>query len=158
MQVSDEAKPEDQGGHRGHVGIGPGMSLRQGHCAEPTQKNSRRQGFADPAQGQRTERNAKLHGWQKVVEVALQTADGAGSGNARGKHLLDARIADADQSELSSHKKGVGQDEHGHGDELQQRETVHLALENSIDQGSGVSDQGAVAAPALWNRSAVGCV
>ena len=86
------------------------------------------QRFADPAQGQRAEGDAELHGGKKVVQVALQAADGAGSGDAGGEHLLDAGVADGDQGELGGHKEGVGQDEQAHGDKLEQRQTVHLPV------------------------------
>jgi hypothetical protein len=42
---------------------------------------------------------------------------------------------------------------------LQQRKTVHLALENSKEQGSRVRAQGSGIAPIYgWNRGAAGCV
>jgi hypothetical protein len=133
------------------------MSLRQGHCAEPTQKNSRRQGFADPAQGQRTERDAELDGGKKVVQILLQAAHGAGAWNGGRHHLLNPGLADRDQCELGGHKKGVGQNEHGQGDELQQRKSVHLACENSIP--TEIWGQGSVwPAPAIWNRGRAECV
>jgi hypothetical protein len=82
-----------------------------------------------------------LHGRQKIVEILLQEADGARSGHAGGQQLLNARVADGDQRELSSHKKGVGQNEHGHSDKLQRKQTVHLACEDSIS--------------AIWNPKTV---
>jgi hypothetical protein len=114
------------------VSINPGGSRGNRQRAEPTQKDPRGQRLADPAQGQRAERHAKLDCRKKVVEILLQLSDGAGSGHAGSQHLLDTRIADRDQGELGGHKEAVSQNQHGHGDELKQRKTVHLACENSI--------------------------
>jgi hypothetical protein len=96
------------------------VGLGEGSASEPAEEDGG-QRFADPAEGQRAERDAELDGGKEVVEVLLQAADGAGSGNAGGQHLLDAGVADGDQGELGGHKEGVGQNEHGHGDKLQQR-------------------------------------
>jgi hypothetical protein len=87
--------------------------------AEPAEQDGRGQGFADPAEGEGAEGDAKLNGREKIVQVALQAADGAGSGDAGGQHLLNASVADGDQGELGSHKKCVGQNEHGHRDKLE---------------------------------------
>jgi len=46
--------------------------------------------------------------------------------------LLNAGVADGNERELRGHKECVGQNEQGDSDKLEQRETVHLALENSI--------------------------
>ena len=108
------------------------------------------QRFADPAQGQRAEGDPELDGGEKVVQILLQAADGAGAGNAGGQHLLDARVADRDQGELRSHKKGVGQNQQRDGDRLEQRKTVHLGVRIAFqglgtrdwDQGLGVRGQG----------------
>jgi len=67
---------------------------RIGQRAQPAEEEACGEGFADPAQGQRTERDAELHGGQKVVQLALQAAHGAGSRHACGHHLLNARVAD----------------------------------------------------------------
>ncbi len=65
----------------------------------------------------------------------LQPAHRPRAGNARGHHLLNACVAHADQRKLRGHKEGVGQNQHGHSDKLQQRQTVHLACEHSILRG-----------------------
>jgi hypothetical protein len=36
------------------------------------------------------------------------------------QELIDTGFADGDERELGSHKKSVGQDEHGHGDRFEQ--------------------------------------
>ena len=45
-----------------------------------------------------------------------------------------ARFADGDQRKLGSHKKCVGQNQHGHGDKFEQGKAVHLAAENSTSR------------------------
>ena len=132
MEVSDDGEAEGDGDD---VGVDAGPCLIDVQSAEPAHENTGGEGFADPAQGQGAEGDAELHGGQEVVQVLLQAADGAGSGNAGGQHLLDAGVADRDQGELGCHKEGVGQDEHGHGDKFEQRKTLHLALEDSIRWG-----------------------
>ena len=84
--------------------------------AHPFDENGGGQRFADPAQGQRAERDAQLHGGQKIVHLLLQPADCAGTGHAGGQHLLDAGVADGNQGKLCGHKKCVGQNEHPYGD------------------------------------------
>jgi hypothetical protein len=82
-----------------------------------------------------------LHGGQKVVQILLQAADGARPRNAGGQHLLNARVANGNQRKLGSHKKGIGQNQHGHGDKFEQRKTVHLGVRIAF-QGTGVREQG----------------
>ena len=55
----------------------------------------------------------------------MQAADGAGSGDAGGDHLLDAGVAHGDEGELGGDKESVGQNQDGYGDDLEQRQTVH---------------------------------
>jgi hypothetical protein len=90
-------------------------------------QHASRQRFADPAQGQRAQGHAELHGGQKVVQIAAAGGGPRALREPGGQHLLDARVADGDQRELGGHKKGVGQNEQAHGDKFEQRKTVHLA-------------------------------
>jgi hypothetical protein len=110
------------------VRVEQGVGLGERELVKPTKEDGRGEGFADPAEGKRAEGYAELDGGEEVVEVLLETADGARAGNASGDHLLNASFADGDEGELGSHKKGVGQDEHGDSDKLQQWEAVHLAV------------------------------
>ena len=84
IKVGDQGKAEDHGGHRGHMGIGLGMGLSYRQSAEPAHQNRSGQRLAQPAEGQRAERDAKLHGGQKVVQILLQAAHRACSRNAGG--------------------------------------------------------------------------
>ena len=108
------------------------MSLCEWKRFHPAHENAGRQRLADPAQSQRAQGHAELHGGQKVVQVALKAADSARAGDAVGQHLLDARIPNGDQRKLGGHKEGVGQNEQAHSDKFEQRQTVHLECENSI--------------------------
>ena len=137
VEVGDEGKAEGDGDD---VGIEQGVGLGERQKAEPAEEDSGGERLAEPAKGQRAEGDAELDGGEKVVQVPLQAENGAGSGNAGGEHLLDACVANGDQGELGGHKEGVGQDEHGHGDKLQQGETVHLGVRIAL-QRSGVRDQ-----------------
>ena len=134
VKISDESEAQhDRPGGR-HMGIDVSVCRGDGQRTEPTRKDARRQWFTDPAQGQRTKSHAELNRGQKVVHVLLQPPHRASSRHSRADHLLDARIADRDQRELGGHKEAVGQNEHGHGDKLKQRKTVHPACEDSIWQ------------------------
>ncbi len=124
------------------MGIEVGVSLGEGQSAHPAHEGGGGQWFADPAQGQGAEGDAELDGGEKVVQIALQAADGAGAGNGVGEHLLDAGVADGDQGELGGHKEGVGQNEQADGDVLEQRETVHPGCEDSIRQWTVDREQG----------------
>ena len=113
-----------------------------GRAVEPAEENGGGERLAEPAEGQRAEGDAELDGGKKVVQILLQAADGAGSGDAGGEHLLDAGVADGDQRELGGHKEGVGQNEHGHGDKLQQRRDRASRCEDSIWTDRDFRDQG----------------
>src|ERR1035437_5073647 len=123
VEVSDEGEAEGDGDD---VGVDEGVSLGEGQCANPSHEGGGGQRLADPAEGQGAEGDAELDGGEKVVQIALQAADGAGAGDGGGQHLLDAGVADGDQGELGGHKEGVGQNEQADSDELEQGETGHL--------------------------------
>src|ERR1019366_6784847 len=101
---------------------------------EPTHKNRGGEWFTEPTKSQRAKGHAKLDGGEQFVKTSLQTADGAGSGDTGSEHLLDARLANGNQRELRGHKKGVGQDEHGHGDKFEQRKSLHLGVRIAPDR------------------------
>ena len=80
VEIGDEGKAQRDGGDvRINLRDGPGVAAER--SSQPS-KNGGGQRFADPAQSQRAQGDAKLHGGQKVVEAALQAADGARSGHA----------------------------------------------------------------------------
>ena len=91
----------------------------------------------------------------------MQAANGASSGDVRREHLLDAGFADGDQRKLGSYKKGVGQDEHGHGDKFEQRKAVHLG-ERIAPSGTGARGSLPVAgylspiSSGIWERAQPG--
>jgi hypothetical protein len=89
--------------------------------SHPTEQNAGREGLTDPSESQGTKRDAELDGGKKVVEILLEGAYGTGSWDACGEHLLNARVANGNQGELRGHKEGVGQNEHGDSDKLQER-------------------------------------
>jgi len=62
----------------------------------------------------------------------LETPHSARAGDLGGEKLLDAGIAGADHRKFGGHKEGVGQNQHGDGDNLEKRQTVHLGCEDSI--------------------------
>ncbi len=84
-------------------------------------------GLADPAEAERGERDAELHGGQKLFDIVLERQRGARAGTAEGEHLLHAGLADGDQRELRSHEEAVGQDEEGHGDGTEEYPLKHGA-------------------------------
>jgi hypothetical protein len=134
MKVSNDCEAK---GDCDQVGIEQRMRLGEWQQVEPAEKDGGSQRFTDPAKGKRAEGYAELDGGEKVVEILLQAADGAGSWNAGGQHLLDARVSDGDQGELRGHKESVGQNQQGYGDRLEQRKTVHLGVRIAF-QGSGI--------------------
>jgi hypothetical protein len=157
VEVGDDGEADDDGGDGGHVGIGMGMGRGLGQSGDPAEKDGGGQRFADPAQSQRAERDAELHGGEKVVQIALQAANGARSGDLGGEHLLDAGVADGDQGELGGHKEGVGQNEQGHGDKFEQGETVHYAVRIALRRGSlsaELAELAGLAGSRRLNRSA----
>ncbi len=99
---------------------------------DPAEDDAGGQRFADPADSQRAQSDAELNRGQKVLEFALKAPYGPRAGDLGGEKLLDARVAGADHRELGGHKEGVGQNQHGDGDNLEKRQTVHLGCENSI--------------------------
>jgi hypothetical protein len=102
---------------------------------DPAENNAGSKGFSDPADGQGAESDAELDSGKKVFEFVLQAADSAGAWDLGGEKLFDAGVAGADHSEFGGHKEGVCQDQHGDGDNLKNRQTVHLGCEDSIRRG-----------------------
>ena len=88
---------------------------------DPAEDNIGGQRFADPANSQRAESDAELDGGEEVLKLVLKAPNGARAGNLGGEKLLDARIAGADHGEFGGHKEGVGQNQHGDGDNLEKR-------------------------------------
>ena len=73
-----------------------------------------------------------MDGGQEVLKLMLKATNGARTGNLGGEQLLDAGVAGADHGKFGGHKEGVGQNQHGDGDDLEKRQTVHLGCEDSI--------------------------
>ena len=69
---------------------------------------------------------------RKSSRSLLQAANGAGSGTPGGEQLLDAGVANGDQGELGSHKKGIGQDEHGRRRQIRAAKGRASGCEDSI--------------------------
>ena len=141
VEVGDEGKAEGDGGDGSYVGINLSVSRGDGQHAHPAQEGGGGQRLADPAEGQGAEGDAELDGGKKVVQVALQAADGACARDGGREHLLDACVADGDQGELGGHKEGIGQNEQADGDELEQGKTGHPGVRIALLQRSGVRDQ-----------------
>lgn len=80
--------------------------------ADPMAQQVGDEGLADPAEGQAAERDAELHGGEKVAEVLLQFFDEEGAGVAGVNKLLHTGGPHADQRQLGGHKEAVGEDEH----------------------------------------------
>src|SRR5215469_11001792 len=112
------------------------MHRRLRQHVERKQENPRRDRLTNPTQRQRAQRDAKLHGGQKIVEVMLELADGTCPGDARFKKLLDARVADGDKRELRGHEEAVRQNEQDDGDAFDRHKPVHLVPEDSIRHGN----------------------
>ena len=106
------------------------MRLRQ--QVDPAQNNAGGQRLADPADGQGAQRHAELNSRQEVLQIVLQAPHGACSRDLGGEELLDAGVAGADHGEFGGHKEGIGQNQHGDGDNLEKRQTVHPGCEDSI--------------------------
>jgi hypothetical protein len=100
-----------------------------------------------------------LYGGEEVIEIELQAAHGPRAGYAGCQKLFDPGIADGDERKFSGHKEGVGQDEQGYSDKLEQRKTVHLAVRIAFqgsgirDPGSGVSGRGQWSGIGIWEPS-----
>src|SRR5215469_15590006 len=68
-------------------------------------------GFANPAQGQADDRDAKLDAVDDLVQVAMETLQNSGAYAARLNELLDACVADGNQSKFRGGKEGVGRNQ-----------------------------------------------
>ncbi len=82
-------------------------------------------GFADPAQSEAGDGDAKLHGVENVVELLMKLLDGARADAVGRNHLLQPRLADADQSEFGGHEERVCRDEQNHCYDAQHNESNH---------------------------------
>ena len=136
VEVCDECEPHSDRRHGGYVCVNRCMIRRLRQQVDPAKDNPGGQRLADPADRQRAQRDAKLHGRQEVLKFALQASYGSRAGNLGGEKLLDAGVARTDHRKLGGHKEGVGQNQHGDGDNLEKRQTVHLGCENSIRPAS----------------------
>ena len=83
-------------------------------------------GLADPAEREAGERDAELHGGQELVDGVLELEHGASAGPAERDELLDARLPNADESELRGDEETVGQDEKGHHHRAEEHPLQHL--------------------------------
>src|ERR1700733_4740388 len=68
----------------------------------------------------------------------LKASNGPRARNLGGEQLLDAGVAGAHHGKFGGHKEGVGQNQHGDGDNLEKRQTVHLGCEDSIRTGGAL--------------------
>ncbi len=112
LKVEDRGKGEDRGcGVRVEQGV-------RGRLREPAvlkiEQHLRDGGLAQPAEGERGQGDAELHGGKKLVDIALEGESGARAGAVERDELLHARDADGDNGELRGHEEAVGQDEEGH--------------------------------------------
>ncbi len=130
VEISDERKAQN---HSDDVTV----ELRVRQRAEPAAEQRSGQRLAQPAESQRAQRDAELDCGEQVFKVALKAAYGFRAGDAGLKKLLDARFANGDERELGGHEVGVGQDEHGHGNRLEEQQTVHLAERIASSAGCG---------------------
>ncbi len=117
MQVGDEGKAK---GDRCKVRVEEGVGQGEGEEQEPALEDFCSDGFADPAEGEGAEGDAELHCGEEAVNVLLEAADGGSTGNPSGDHLVNAGVTDGDEGELGGHKEGVGQDEDGDGNDLEE--------------------------------------
>ena len=83
--------------------------------------------FADPAEGERSERDSELAGRQVGVEVLEQTHQALCGALPEARAFRCAR-AHADERKLRGHKKAVGCDQQQHGDEFYDGSGVDGAL------------------------------
>jgi len=125
VEVSDEAEAQDDGCDGYGVRIDQRMCERVREPVDNGKNNLRGKGLAEPAESQGAEGDAELNGGEKVVEIVLETANGAGAGHAGVQHLLYACVTDGDQCELGGDKETIGQDQHANRDALEEKETVH---------------------------------
>ncbi len=82
-------------------------------------------GLADPAEGEGGEGDAELDGGEELVDGVLELEGGASAGAAESDELLDAGLADADESELRRDEEAAGQDEEGHHDDAEEHPFKH---------------------------------
>ena len=118
--------------------VGVDLGVRQ--VDESGSKDVGHGGFADPAQGQAGQGDAKLHGVDELVELLMQLLDGARADAVRRNQLLQPGFAHADQGELGGHKERVGRDQQDHRHDAQHHEGNHEA--EILPFECGVSDGG----------------
>ena len=126
FKVGDDAEGDDDCG-----GVGVDADVRRDRGKKAVSEVVERGGdggLADPAEGEAGEGYAELDGGKEVVHVVLELEDGAGAGSALGDELLDAGLADADESELGCDEEAVGQDEEGHHDSSNEGPLKHKRM------------------------------
>ena len=134
--VGDEGEGQRDGGEvRVEAGVG-----KAGHGLLEEGGDS---GLAEPAHGEAAEGDPELDGGKEIAQILLEAADDARAGTVFLNELLNARFADADQSELRRDEETVGEDQHDDGDAVEEEELRHLKTGYSV-QGAG----GQVAGPA----------
>ena len=108
--------------HCRRMGIDDG--IRQ--SAQRAKQQLGNRGLPNPAERKTGQRDTELHRGKKIIEPLLQTLDSAGASAARINELLNARVANTDNGELGSHKKGVqGHQQHDHKDAEEHQRRHH---------------------------------
>ena len=118
MQISHDGKRSSGG-----QAVRPNRTMRK--AAEAGQQQLSNRDFAGPAQTQAGQGDAKLHRTKQLVEAAMQPLDGARAGASRSNELLQASLADADESKFGGHKEGIGRNQHQDGYDPEQGQTDH---------------------------------
>jgi hypothetical protein len=130
LKVGDEGEGYGDGDE---MGVDAGVR----DVADPGLEQVGDDGLADPAESEAAEGDSELHCGQEVVEVLLKMAYEAGTGPALRDHLLNARLANADQGEFGGNEESVTQDQHEDGDAAEKQEFEHREATEYRVQASG---------------------
>ena len=91
-----------------------------GQCSEDSQKGIRQRDLSDPAQANAAERDPKLRGGNRAIQMIGGVQRRARPFDALGKQFLQARFADRNQAELGCDKKSIRPDEDRNAQQAQQ--------------------------------------
>ena len=129
VQVGDQYE-SDNGGDDVRIDI------RMGNMHQQRLNHAGDCGFADPAQGQAGEGDAKLYRQQDFVKILMQPLDGARPDAAHLDELLNTRIAHAHKGKFGSHEEGIGCNKEENQEHPQEHERNHQNADCSIPKAA----------------------
>src|ERR1700733_15375057 len=100
-----------------------GIDISMWNVRQPLLEDGGHHRFTDPAKTQAASTAPEFHGGTKVVQILLQTADGARSRTALSDKLFDARLPYADESEFCRDEEAIRENQYRYRNEPKEQET-----------------------------------